>query len=63
MIEGQVINLKSTDVMLADIAEEADEVIGVRWLRHNTIMQSLTKLNITACMPSKKNRKSKPSYN
>lgn len=46
-----------------DMTGETKEVIGDRGYDSNTIRHSLTEHNITACIPSKKNRKSKPPYN
>ncbi|WP_206057867.1 transposase, partial [Novacetimonas pomaceti] len=51
------------DVLLADLSDETEEVIGDRGYDSNRIRLSLAKRNITACIPPKKNRKSKPSYN
>ncbi|BCK74968.1 transposase [Acetobacter aceti NRIC 0242] len=60
---GQVSDFKGTDVLLADLPDETEEVIGDRGYDSNKIRRSLAGQNITACIPPKKNRKSKSSYN
>ncbi|AQS84644.1 transposase [Acetobacter aceti] len=59
---GQVSDFKGADVLLADLPDETEEVIGDRGYDSNKIRQSLADRNITACIPPKKNRKSKPPY-
>ncbi|PYD48254.1 IS5 family transposase [Novacetimonas pomaceti] len=60
---GQVNDFRGADVLLADLPDETEEVIGDRGYDSNRIRLSLAERNITACIPPKKNRKSKPSYN
>ncbi|WP_408742403.1 IS5 family transposase [Acetobacter persici] len=60
---GQVSDFKGADVLLADLSNETEDVIGDRRYDSNTIRQSLADRNITPCIPPKKNRKSKPPYN
>lgn len=60
---GQVSDFKGADVLLADLPDETEEVIGDRGYDSNRIRLSLAERNITACIPPKKNRKSKPPYN
>jgi transposase len=60
---GQVSDFKGADVLLADLPDETEEVIGDRGYDSNKIRQSLADRNITACIPPKKKRKSKPPYN
>ncbi|MBS1078495.1 transposase [Gluconobacter kondonii] len=50
-------------MLLANLPGETEEVIGDRGYESNRIRLSLAECNITACIPPKKNRKSKPSYN
>ena len=50
-------------MLLADLSDETEEVIGDRGYDSNQIRLSLAERNITACIPPKKNRKSKPPYN
>jgi transposase len=50
-------------VLLADLPDETEEVIGDRGYDSNRIRLSLAERNITACIPPKKNRTSKPPYN
>jgi transposase len=59
---GQVSDFKGADVLLADLPDETAEVIGDRGYDSNKIRQSLAERNIAACIPPKKNRKSKPPY-
>ncbi|WP_264813145.1 IS5 family transposase, partial [Acetobacter oeni] len=59
---GQVSDFKGADVLLADLPDETEEVIGDRRYDSHKIRQSLAERNITACIPPKKNRKSKPPY-
>ncbi|WP_367159895.1 IS5 family transposase [Kozakia baliensis] len=59
---GQISDVKGADVLLADLPDETEEVIGDRGYDSNKISQSLAERNITACIPPKKNRKSKPPY-
>nr|WP_194300309.1 IS5 family transposase [Acetobacter farinalis] len=60
---GQVSDVKGADVLLADLPGETEEVIGDRGYDRNQIRLSLAERNITACIPPKKNRKSKLPYN
>ncbi|GEN65219.1 hypothetical protein AOE01nite_34430 [Acetobacter oeni] len=60
---GQVSDFKGAEVLLADIPNETEEVIGDRGYDSHKIRQSLAERNITACISPKKNRKSKPPYN
>ncbi|WP_182356614.1 IS5 family transposase [Komagataeibacter europaeus] len=60
---GQVSDFKGADVLLADLPEGTEEVIGDRGYDSNQIRRYLVERNITACIPPRKNRKSKPSYN
>ena len=50
-------------MLLANLPGETEEIIGDRGYEGNRIRLSLAECNITACIPPKKNRKSKPSYN
>ncbi|WP_366142521.1 transposase [Acetobacter fabarum] len=50
-------------VLLADLSDEAEKVIGDRGYNSNKIRQSLAGRNITACIPPKTNRTSKPPDN
>jgi len=59
----QVSNFRGADVLLADLPDETEEVIGDRGYDSNQIRLTLAERNITACIPPKKNRKSKPPYN
>ncbi|MBS0994397.1 IS5 family transposase [Gluconobacter cerinus] len=59
---GQVSDFKSADVLLADLPDETEEVIGDRGYDSNRIRLSLAERNISACIPPKKNRKSKLPY-
>ncbi|MFT8417297.1 MAG: IS5 family transposase [Acetobacter sp.] len=58
----QVSDFKGADVLLANLQEETEEALGDRGYDSNKIRQSLADRNITACILSKKNRKSKPPY-
>ncbi|AFW01803.1 hypothetical protein B932_2241 [Gluconobacter oxydans H24] len=49
-------------MLLADLPDETEEVIGDRGYDSNRIRLSLAERHITACIPPKKNRKSKPPY-
>ncbi|WP_346011771.1 IS5 family transposase [Komagataeibacter sp. FXV3] len=60
---GQVSDFKGADVLLADLPDGTEEVIGDRGYDSNRIWLLLVKRNITACVSPKKNRKSKPPYN
>jgi transposase len=60
---GQVSDFKGADVLLADLPEGTEKVIGDRGYDSNKIRQSLVDRNITACIPPKKNRETKSSYN
>ncbi|GBR22584.1 IS5 family transposase [Gluconobacter japonicus] len=59
---GQVSDFKGADVLLADLSDETEQVIGDRGYDSNKIRQSLADRNITACIPPKKNRTSNPFY-
>ncbi|KXV23474.1 transposase [Gluconobacter japonicus] len=59
---GQVSDFRGADVLLADLPDETEEVIGDRGYASNKVRQSLADRNITACIPPKKNSTSKPSY-
>ena len=50
-------------MLLADLSDETEEIIGDRGYDSNRIRLSLAERNITACIPPKKNRKIKPPYN
>ncbi|WP_415450472.1 hypothetical protein [Acetobacter syzygii] len=50
-------------MLLADLPDETEEVIGDRGYDSNQIRLSLAERNITACILPRKNRKSKPPYN
>jgi transposase len=60
---GQISAFRGADVLLADLPDKTEEVIGDRGYDSNRIRLSLAERNITACIPPKKNRKSKPPYN
>ncbi|WP_086652166.1 IS5 family transposase [Acetobacter cibinongensis] len=60
---GQACDLRGADGLLADLPDETEEVIGDRGYYSNQIRLSLAKRTITACIPPKKNQKSKPPYN
>ena len=60
---GQVSDFKGADVLLTDLPEGTEEVIGDRGYDSSRIRRYLVEQNITACIPARKNRKSKPSYN
>nr|WP_279184029.1 transposase [Acetobacter syzygii] len=60
---GQVSDFRGADILLADFPDETKEVIGDRGYDSNQIWLSFAERNITACIPPKKNRKSKPPYN
>ncbi|MBS0981491.1 transposase [Acetobacter thailandicus] len=49
-------------MLLADLPDKTEEIIGDRGYDSDTIRQSLTERNITVCIPPKKNRKFKPPY-
>ncbi|GAC89552.1 transposase [Gluconobacter thailandicus NBRC 3257] len=49
-------------MLLADLPDETEEVIGDRGYDSNRIRLSLAERNITACIPPKKNRESKLPY-
>ena len=59
---GQVSDFKGADVLLADLPDETEEVIGDRGYDSNKIRQSLAKRRITTSIPPNNNRKSKPPY-
>ncbi|WP_371859140.1 transposase [Kozakia baliensis] len=59
---GQISDFRGADVLLADLPDETEEVIGDRGYDSNRIRLSLAERNITACIPPKKNRKLKPPY-
>ncbi|MBE7729395.1 transposase [Komagataeibacter sp. FXV3] len=54
---------KGQMVLLADLPEGTEEIIGDRSYDSNRIRRSLVERNTTACIPPVKNRKSKPSCN
>jgi transposase len=60
---GQVSDFRGADVLLADLPDKTEDVIGDRGYDSNQIRLSLAERNITACLPPKKNRKLKPPYN
>ncbi|WP_373320459.1 transposase [Komagataeibacter sucrofermentans] len=60
---GTVSDFRGADVLLADLSDETEEVIGDRGYDSNRIRLSLAERHITPCIPLKKNRKSKPPYN
>ena len=60
---GLVSDFRGADVLLADLPDEAKEVIGDRGYDSNKIRQSLAERNINDSILPKKNRKSKPPYN
>ncbi|MCP1215523.1 transposase [Acetobacter orientalis] len=60
--DGQVSDSKGADFLQTDSPDETEQVIGDREYDSNKIRQSLADRNITACIPPKKNRQSKPSY-
>lgn len=60
---GQVRDFSGADVLLADLPDEIEEVIWDRGYDSNQIRLSLAERTITACIPPRKNRKSKQSYN
>jgi len=60
---GQVSDFRGADVLLADLPDETEEVIGNRGYDSNRIRRVPVERNITAGIPSKTNRKSEPSYN
>ena len=59
---GQVSDFKGADVLLADLPDKTEEIIGDRGYDSNRIRLLLAERTITACIPPKKNRKSKPPY-
>ncbi|WP_099348049.1 transposase [Acetobacter aceti] len=60
---GHVSDFRGADILLANLPGETEEVIGDRGMTGNKIRQFLAERNITACIPSKKNWKSKSPYN
>ena len=56
----QVSNFKGADVLLADLPDQTEEDIGDKGYDSNRIRLLLAERTITACIPPKKNRKSKP---
>ncbi|WP_010508071.1 transposase [Komagataeibacter europaeus] len=52
---GQVSDFKGADVLLADLSDGTEEVIGDRGHDSNRIRLSRAKRNITACIPLKRN--------
>ncbi|WP_408885665.1 transposase [Komagataeibacter xylinus] len=60
---GQVSDFKGIDVLLAHLPVGTEEVVGDRVYDSNRIRRFLVERNITACIPPRKNQKSKPSYN
>ncbi|MFT9018321.1 transposase [Acetobacter malorum] len=59
---GQGSDFKGADVLLADLPDQTEEVIGDKGYDSNRIGLLLAERIITACIPPKKNRKSKPPY-
>jgi hypothetical protein len=59
---GQVSDFSGANVLLMDLLYETEELIGNRSHDSNKIRLSLVKKNNSACVPPKKSRKSKPSY-
>uniref|UniRef100_UPI001C03FEB4 transposase n=1 Tax=Gluconobacter sp. P1C6_b TaxID=2762619 RepID=UPI001C03FEB4 len=57
-----LLNDLPVETLLNDLPVETAEVIGDRGYDSNKIRQSLAEQNITACIPPKKSRKSKPPY-
>ncbi|TCS28542.1 DDE family transposase [Acetobacter aceti NBRC 14818] len=55
-------DFKGADILLSDLPDKTEEVIGDRGYDSNKIRLSLADRNIIACIPPKKNRKSKPPY-
>ncbi|WP_408744293.1 transposase [Acetobacter indonesiensis] len=60
---GQASDFRGADVLLAGLPDETEEVIGGRGYDSNQIGLLLAERNITACIPPRKNRKSKHPYN
>ncbi|WP_206065207.1 IS5 family transposase [Komagataeibacter xylinus] len=60
---GQISDFREADILLADLPDGTEKVIGDRGYDSNRIRRPLTGWNITACIPLKKNRKSKLPYN
>ncbi|MCX2564598.1 IS5 family transposase [Acetobacter thailandicus] len=59
---GQVSDFKGADVLLADLPDKTEEIIGDRGYDSNRIRLLLAERTITACIPPKKNRKLKLPY-
>ncbi|WP_369423767.1 transposase [Acetobacter nitrogenifigens] len=59
---GQVSDSKGADTLLRDLPDGTEDVTGDRGYDNNKIRLSLAVQNITACIPPKKNRKSRPPY-
>ncbi|NHN87019.1 transposase, partial [Acetobacter musti] len=55
-------DFRGADVLLADLPDETEEVIGARGYDSNRIRHAPADRNITVCIPPKKNRKSKLPY-
>ncbi|WP_062493434.1 transposase [Gluconobacter potus] len=56
---GQVSDFKGADVLLADIPDETEDVIGDRDYDSNRIRLPLAERNITACIPPEKEQEIK----
>ncbi|GAN93886.1 transposase [Gluconobacter thailandicus F149-1 = NBRC 100600] len=59
----QVSNFMGADVLLTDIPDKTEQSIGDRGYHSSRIRRALADRKTTACMPPRKNRKSKPPYN
>jgi len=59
---GQVSDFKGADVLLADLPDKTEEIIGDRGYDSNRIRLLLAERTITVCIPPKKNRKLKLPY-
>lgn len=60
---GEPSDLRGADVVLPDLPNETEEVIGDRGYDSNRTRQSFKGRNVTACIPPEKNKKLKPPYN
>ncbi|AXM99496.1 hypothetical protein CJF59_02090 [Acetobacter pomorum] len=56
---GQIGDFRGADVLLADLPDETEEIIGDRGYDSNRIRLSLAERNITACIPPEKEPKIK----
>ncbi|BCK75486.1 transposase [Acetobacter aceti NRIC 0242] len=59
---GQLSDFKGADILLSDLPDGTEEVIGDRGYDSNKIGLSPAERNIIACFSPKKNRKSGPPY-